>query len=58
MAQLITKETHLGPRYAVAFEQHGKPYISRWTSFREEACMWGRIIRQHGYCMSAGRYPL
>lgn len=44
--------------FAVEYETARGAMRTCWTTFREEACVWGRIIRQHGYCMSAGQYPL
>jgi hypothetical protein len=39
--------------WAVEYEENGRLMRSNWTTFREEACVWGRIIREHGYCTSA-----
>jgi hypothetical protein len=44
--------------FAVEYEVNGRTMRTCWTTIREEACVWGRIIRQHGYCMSAGGYPI
>jgi hypothetical protein len=59
-AALIEKtDRHTGKRvYAVTFtDRTGRAMQTLWTTFREEACVWGRIIRQHGYCMSSQPFP-
>lgn len=59
MAKLITKRTHLGDRFAVEFETaKGRMYRTLWTSFRDEACTWGRTIEAHRWCMSARPTPV
>ena len=35
----------------------GKEVCTQWTTYRDEACIWGQIISQHGYCMSAKEFP-
>lgn len=44
--------------FAVEYDTARGPMRTDWTTFREEACAWGRIIRAHGYCMSAGQGPV
>ena len=58
MTLLTIDDPRHGLRYAVEFEIHGKPYITKWTSSREEACVWSRIIQQHGYSITADRHSI
>lgn len=51
--ELITKQTKTGERFAVRYIVKGAVMQTLFTSFRDEAIAWGRIIRETGYCMSA-----
>jgi hypothetical protein len=59
-AALISKtDRHSGKEvFAVTYtDKSGKLMQTIFTTIREEACAWGRIIREHGYCMSARPFP-
>jgi hypothetical protein len=36
----------------------GRAMRSNWTTIHAEACVWGKIIQQHGYCASARPGPV
>ena len=59
-ASLINKtDRHTGKEvYAVTYtNESGRKMHTLWTTYRDEACRWGKIIQQHGYCMSARPFP-
>lgn len=48
--------------FAVAYISNSVPYRgqqvqTQWTTYRGEACNWGKVIRDHGYCMSGKEFP-
>ena len=44
--------------YVTYSDNAGRAMRTSSTTSREEACVWGRIIENHGYCMSAKAGPL
>jgi len=58
----LTEKTdrHTGKSvWAVTYtDETGRKMHTLWTTIRDEACAWGRIIREHGYCMSARPFPV
>ena len=58
-AKLANKfDRHTGREvWAVEFtDKHGHEMRTKWTTIREEACAWGRIIRDHGWSTEGGGY--
>ena len=43
--------------FAVEFERHGKPFLTNWTSYPEEARSWQESIRQTGWSSSGRPTP-
>jgi len=47
------------PVWAVEFKaKDGREMRTEWTQYLQEACAWGIIIREHGWCASANPGPI